>query len=444
MRPKLVYLAALVAFTPSFARGAEGDAKPPKGFTALFNGKDLDGWKGGSTVDPGKITKEQQTKWDEELPKHWRVENGELVSDGHDPYLATKKDYGDFELWVDWNLAAKGDSGIYLRGCPQVQIWDPTNADAHKHGSDKGSGALWNNDKHEKWPNEVADKPIGQWNRMFIRMVGERVTVVLNDKKVVDNVVMENYYDRKSPVPKTGPIDLQTHGSETRFRNVFVREIGAEEATKLLSAMDGGDKNFTPLLQDKDFTGWMGGVKGHELVNGELHVKPGVHANLLTKDEYDNFIVRLEYKLPPGGNNGLAIRAPEPTANAAYQGLEVQILDDTPEHYPDLHEYQVHGSVYGLAPATRGYLRPTGEWNYQETVVDGDHVIVRVNGFTVNDAHLTEALKHPLDEKEHPGASRKTGHFGFCGHDDPVVFRNVRIQRLKSDHAPADRSAGGN
>jgi hypothetical protein len=419
---------------------AEENNQPPKGFTALFDGKDLKGWKGGSTVDPAKITKEQQEKWNAELPKHWKVENGELVSDGHEPYLATKKDYGDFEMWVDWNLSAKGDSGIYLRGCPQVQIWDPTNEEAHKHGSDKGSGALWNNDKHEKWPKVLADKPIGQWNRMYIRLIGERVTVILNDKKVVDNVVMENYYDRKKPIPKTGPIELQTHGSETRFRNVFVREIGPEEANKALSQMDGGDKGFTPLLADSDLSGWMGPVKDYELVNGELHVKPGAHGNLLTKEEYDNFVVRLEFKLPPGGNNGLAIRAPKPEDNSAYNGMEIQVLDDSPEHYPDLHEYQVSGSVYGLVPAQRGYLRPVGEWNYQETIVDGDHIVVRVNGFTVNDADVAKARQHPLDGQEHPGAARKSGHFGFCGHNDPVVFRNVRIKPLPSSDAPSSRS----
>ncbi len=420
---------------------AEENNQPPKGFTALFDGKDLKGWKGGSTVDPAKITKEQQEKWNAELPKHWKVENGELVSDGHEPYLATKKDYGDFEMWVDWNLSAKGDSGIYLRGCPQVQIWDPTNEEAHKHGSDKGSGALWNNDKHEKWPKVLADKPIGEWNRMYIRLIGERVTVILNDKKVVDNVVMENYYDRKKPLPKTGPIELQTHGSETRFRNVFVREIGPEEANKALSQMDGGDKGFTPLLADSDLSGWMGPVKDYELVNGELHVKPGAHGNLLTKDEYDNFVVRLEFKLPPGGNNGLAIRAPKPEDNSAYNGMEIQVLDDSPEHYPDLHDYQVSGSVYGLVPAQRGYLRPVGEWNYQETIVDGEHIVVRVNGFTVNDADVAKARQHPLDGQEHPGAARKSGHFGFCGHNDPVVFRNVRIKPLPSSDAPSSRSS---
>jgi len=409
---------------------AEQTNQPPKGFTALFNGMNLDGWKGGSTADPRKITDQQQAEWDAGVPNHWKVENGELVNDGHEPHLVTKNDYGDFELWVDWKLAPKGDSGIYLRGVPQVQLWDPGDEEAHKNGSDKGSGGLWNNKKHERFPTEVADKPVGEWNRMYVRMVGEYVTVVLNDKRIVDNVVLENYYDPTIPVLKHGPVHLQTHGSETRFRNVFIREVPSDEANKLLSELDGGDAGFTPLLAGNDFSGWTGAVDGYELVDGELRAKKGVGGNLVTEDEYDNFVVRLEFKLPPGGNNGLAVRTPSAEANAAFDGLEIQMLDDSPEYYPDLHDYQAHGSVYGLVPAHRGYLRPTGQWNYQETVIDGDHVAVRVNGFTVVDADLAEARKAPIDGQEHPGASRKTGHFGFAGHNDPVAFRKIRIKRL--------------
>jgi hypothetical protein len=422
-------LAVALCAIPLVAASAE-DNKPPKGFTALFNGSDLDGWKGGSTADPRKITSEQQSQWDREVPEHWRVEKGELVNDGHEPHLATKGDYGDFELWVDWKLSPKGDSGVYLRGCPQVQLWDPENVEAHQHGSDKGSGGLWNNEVHERFPTEVADKPTGQWNRMYIRMVGQYVTVVLNDKKVVDNVVLENYYDRKIPVFKTGAIHLQTHGSETRFRNVFVREIPADEADKLLSQLSGGEQGFEPVFNGKDLTGWIGAVDDYEVVDGAIRCKKDQGGNLLTKDVYDDFTVRMEFRLPPGGNNGLAIRAASPEDNPAYKAMEIQVLDDAPEHYPDLHDYQSHGSVYGLAPAQRGYLRPVGQWNYQETTVDGDHVVVNLNGFTILDVNLADVRQHPLDGQEHPGAERKSGHFGFCGHRDPVEFRDVRIKRL--------------
>ncbi len=428
MREQLI--AAFIAICTLASNAAADEAnQPPKGFTALFNGKNLDGWKGGSTVDPQKITPEQQAAWDAEIANHWRVENGEIVNDGHEPHLVTEGDYGDFELWVDWKLSPKGDSGIYLRGYPQVQLWDPGNVDAHKNGSDKGSGGLWNNQKHQKWPPEVADMPVGQWNRMYIRMVGERVTVVLNDKKVVDDVVLENYFDRTAPLVKKGPVHLQTHGSETRFRNLFLREIGADEATKLLGMMDGGETGFERMLE-RDLTGWTGAVDGYEVVDGELRAKSGAVGTMITEDEFDNFVVRMEFKLPPGGNNGLAIRTPDADVNPAYEGMEIQVLDDAPTHYPDLKPHQAHGSVYGLAPAHRGYLRPVGEWNYQETIVDGDHIEVRLNGFKITDANLAEVLKAPMDGEEHPGASRTSGYLGFSGHNDPVAFREIRIKRL--------------
>ena len=409
---------------------AEEMNKPPQGFTAIFNGEDLQGWKGGSTHDPATITPEEQAKWDADVPKHWRVAKGELVNDGHEPHLVTDKDYGDFELWVDWKLSPEGDSGIYLRGCPQVQLWDPTNEKAHKHGSDKGSGGLWNNQTHERFPTVMADKPIGEWNRMYIRMVGENVKVVLNDKTVVDDVVLENYFDRKKPVPMRGAIHLQTHGSETRFRNVFVREIPHEEADGILKEIRGGDEGFGSIFNGQDLTGWTGATDDYEVIDAALQCKPGHGGTLITDKQYADFIVRLKFRLPPGGNNGLALRVPHAKGLANETGMEIQVLDDKSEHYPDLHEYQAHGSVYGMAAASRGYLRPTGEWNYQETVADGDHVEVHLNGFKITEVDLAEARKKPLDGKPHAGAARTSGHFGFCGHGDPVAFREISLKSL--------------
>jgi hypothetical protein len=423
---------AVLAFIFVFAGAAwaQDDNPEPAGFTPLFNGKDLAGWKGGSTVEPDKITQEQQAEWDADVPNHWSVDGDELVNDGKEPHLATAKDYGDFEMWVDWKLSPKGDSGIYLRDCPQVQLWDPQNKAAHKSGSDKGSGALWNNKEHGKFPPEVADKPTGEWNRMYIRMVGPYVKVMLNDKVTVDNVALENYYNREAPVPARGAIHLQTHGSETRFRNLYIRETPAEEADKRLSEIRGGEEDFEPAFNGKDFSGWIGAIADHEIVDGAIRVKPDRGGNLLTQREYGDFIARLEFKLPPGGNNGLAIRSPGPEANAAYEGLELQVLDDGHEKYADLEPYQVHGSIYGVMPAHRGYLRPTGEWNYQEVVVDGEHVEVHLNGFKILDANLADVRDKPADGEQHPGLARTTGHFGFCGHNDPVEFRNIRIKSL--------------
>jgi hypothetical protein len=260
--------------------------------------------------------------------------------------------------------------------------------------------------------------------------VGPYVTVTLNDKKVVDNVVLENYYKPEIPVYASGPIYLQTHGSETRFRNVFVREIPPAEANELLSKIGSGDSDFRSIFNGRDLDGWIGAVDSYEVKEGAIQCKPGRGGNLLSKDTFDNCVVQLEFKLPPGGNNGVAIRAPNSQDQLAYAGMEIQILDDDDPKYADLHDYQVHGSLYGLAPAARGYLRPDGEWNYEEITLDGDKLKVQVNGYEVLNVDIAKVREKPLDGEEHPGASRTEGHIAFCGHNDPVAIRNVRVKRL--------------
>ncbi len=404
---------------------AQDNNQPPEGFSALFNGEDLTGWVGGTTIDPAKISAEQQAKWDQEVLKHWSTDGIVLVSDGKGPHLVTEREYGDFELWVDWKLTKNGDSGIYLRDVPQVQLWDPTNEAAHKHGSDKGSGGLWNNGGKGKHPSELADKPIGEWNRMYVRMVGPYVTVVLNGKTVVDNAPLDNFFNRKQPVPMTGRIHLQTHGDETYFRNLFVREVPAEEANELLAEITGDDKAYTPKFNGKDLKGWTGATGDYEVVDGAIRCKQGRGGNLITEDQYSDFAVRLEFKLPPGGNNGLAIRTPNAQVNPAGAALELQVLDNTHPKYAKLKDYQYHGSAYEIKPALRGYLRPVGQWNYQEVRVVGDHITVDLNGYRILDVKLKQA------KPDHPSASQTAGHFGFCGHNDPVAFRAIRIKPIK-------------
>jgi hypothetical protein len=229
-----------IALTAAVLLAAPAAAQtPPTGFTSLFNGKDLSGWRGRQpNYDPAEEAKlprealaEKQAKWNADRDAHWRVDadKKEIVSDGKDPHLATEKDYGDFEFHVDWLMVSpNGDSGIYLRGIPQVQIWDPNNPRELRNGADKGSGALWNNrrDSPGRFPLVKADKPIGEWNNLKIRMIGEKVWIWLNDQLTVDGQVMHNYFDKTGgPVPARGPIELQTHGSEIRFRNIYVKEI---------------------------------------------------------------------------------------------------------------------------------------------------------------------------------------------------------------------------
>jgi hypothetical protein len=209
------------------------DNTPPEGFTALFNGKDLTGWKGlvanpkeRAKMSPEKLA-DAQAKADQIMRDHWKVVDGVLVFDGDKTgqSLCSAKDYGDFEMLVDWKIEAGGDSGIYVRGTPQVQIWDPQHERDHKHGSDKGSGALWNNQQHERFPKLAADKPTGQWNTFRIRMVGEKVSVWLNGQLVTDNVPMENYWERDKPIYPTGAIELQSHNSPLSFKNIYVKEL---------------------------------------------------------------------------------------------------------------------------------------------------------------------------------------------------------------------------
>jgi hypothetical protein len=200
---------------------------PPEGFVALFNGTDLTGWKG-LVADPKKRAEMKpeelaaaQMKANEQMRRHWKAQNGILVFDGRGQNLCTEKDYADFELYVDWKIEPKGDSGIYLRGSPQVQIWDPTDGDRNR----VGSGGLFNNKIHRQHALVMADNPIGQWNTFYIKMVGDKVTVKLNDKLVTDNVVMENYWEREKPIYPTGAIELQNHGNTLYFRNIYVREL---------------------------------------------------------------------------------------------------------------------------------------------------------------------------------------------------------------------------
>ncbi len=232
-------LAALPAAEPT----------PPTGFRALFNGKDLTGWHGLNphSVDKLKLTVAQLDvalkKMRDEFPTNWRVENGELINDGHGPYATTDVELGDIEFLIEYKTVAKADSGIYLRGQPQVQIWDISQPSLHTapdRNPNRGSGGLFNNLARTpgRDPLVVADKPFGEWNSFRIRQIGARTWVWLNDKLVVDDSVMQSYEARSQPLSARGPIMLQTHGGEIRWRNIFVRDIGSDEAAKILAEAD--------------------------------------------------------------------------------------------------------------------------------------------------------------------------------------------------------------
>jgi hypothetical protein len=426
--------------------GSAVAAEPPAGFTPLFDGKSLDGWhgwaihaKGANPASLAKLAPDEREKqvaaWTADAKKHWSVESGELVNDGSGAYLATDKDYGDIELLVEYKTVAKADSGIYLRDTPQVQIWDwnqkfdPKNPNRKPH---LGSGGLFNNTPGAdgRDPLVLADKPFGEWNQFRIIQVGERTTVYLNGKLVVDFARMENYWDRKVPLPKVGKILLQTHGGEIRWRNIFVREIGAKEANELLAKRD--PKGFESVFNGKDFTGWAGALENYEVIDGAIVCKKGKGGNIYAKPEYADHVIRLEYKLPAGGNNGLAIRYPGGNVHVATQAMcELQILDDTATKYVGkLDPRQFNGSAYGMVPAHTGYLRPVGEWNFMEVTAKGHTLTVELNGTRILDADLSKVTEFK-DKTPHPGKDRLKGHFGFAGHNDPVAFRNIQVKVLE-------------
>ncbi len=404
-----------------------------KGFVSIFNGNDLTGWEGlvKNPLERAKMSKDQlakaQTKANDQMLKDWFVKDGVIGFKGEGyNNICTIKDYGDFEMIVDWKITNGGDSGIYLRGTPQVQIWDIARVD---EGAQVGSGGLYNNEKNERIPLVVADNPINDWNTFRIKMVGERVTVHLNGILVTNNVILENYWDKKLPIFTEEAIELQAHGEDLGFRNVYVREINTGDDQLSKEEIDDG---FKSLFNGKDLDQWIGNKKDYSVQNNELVVRPkqGGHGNLYTADEYSDFVFRFEFKLSPGANNGLGIHAPL-EGDVAYDGKEVQILDNTASIYANLEEYQYHGSVYGIIAAKRGFLKPVGEWNYEEVFVKGDQIKVTLNGTVILEGNFKEATKSgTLDGKDHPGLNRNKGHIGFLGHGSELEFRNIRIKDL--------------
>ena len=606
VRPLAALLLTCSAVTFSPAAVADEAAE----FEPIFDGTGFDGWFFAPHTDPRAIAAMAPSERAAFLKKHaadgrdhWRVEPGEdgpeLVNDGEGPFLWTDRDYADFELRLDWKIEPETDSGVYLRGCPQVQIWDPAGEDPRGHGKAKGSGGLWNNPKRGpnsrgKDPAMRADSPIGEWNTFVIRVVGSTVTVDLNGERVVNEATLENYWDRDLPLFPVGPIILQTHGGETRWRNVEVREIprampesgfldadgepygegwaaaepeeidrggtavrpGADlhgeigpvpfdrpawlavqtrlgepgplvrfqfdadgtvsadnplasladlapggagaaadigpvpglwtdvnaaaaafdplKANRLYVSQRGGavsaylngtpffvavagsavgddrlvaggpgvrfqqvrdadgrngpadEAGFTPVPLDAGLPGWTGDTAGYGVAGGVLRCEGG--GNVYLPGDHDDFALRFEFKLPPGGNNGVGLRA-EHGKDAAYAGMESQILDNTAEVFAGIKPYQAHGSIYGVVPALRGYLAPVGHWNVEEIELVGDRVKVTLNGKIIVDANLCDAAADgTVDGREHPGLLRESGAVGFLGHGAPVEWRNVRVK----------------
>lgn len=406
------------------------------GFESMFNGKDLSGWKGlvGNPIGRAKMSEEELLRAEADAnakaKSDWIVQNGLLVFTGHGDNLCTVKKYGDFEMYVDWKITEKGDAGIYLRGSPQVQIWDTSRREV---GAQVGSGGLYNNKTYQSKPTAVADNAINQWNHFHIIMKGDKVTVFLNGIKVTDQVVLENYWDRNLPIFSKEQIELQAHGTYVAYRNLYIRELPADDLTTALSPEE-INQGFESLFNGSHLDKWVGSKTSYVVKDGAIEVDPtgGSGGNLYTEKEYADFELRFQFQLTPGANNGLGVRAPL-TGDAAYVGMELQILDNESPVYAKLNPYQYHGSVYGVIPALRGYLKPTGEWNDQTVILKGEQIKVILNGQVILDGNINEASANgTADKRDHPGLKNKSGHIGFLGHGDVVRFKHIRIKDLTS------------
>lgn len=410
------------------------------GFVSMFDGTTLNGWRGlvENPIARGKMNSKAMDKArkdaDRRMKENWKVEDGCIVYEGKGfDNLCTARGYGDFEMYVDWMLDPSGaepDAGIYLRGNPQVQIWDISRTDV---GAQVGSGGLYNNQKNPSIPSSVADNRLGEWNSFYIKMVGERVTVVLNGVKVVDNVILENFWDHSQAIPMVEQIELQAHGSRVAFRDLYIRELPQAEPVTL--SADEKKEGFELLFDGTSMHRFKGNLIDYTTQEGTIHVLPTGQGfgNLYVDGEYSDFIFRFEFKLTEGANNGVGIRCEE-GKDAAYYGMEIQILDHYNSIYqPWLRDYQYHGSVYGIIPAkVTDALNPVGEWNSEEIYVKGDNIKVTVNGIVINEGNIREAAANgTYDGNEHPGLFNRSGHIGFLGHGSELWLRNIRLKTLK-------------
>lgn len=442
---------ALVRFSLVLAAGLLGcgpasAASAPPGFEPLFNGTDLAGWRGRPHLDPAVESSgtpderaKQQAEWNADLAAHWRVENGVIVNDGKGVFLTTDRDYADFELVLEWMFPQPcGDSGIYLRGHPQVQLWDPACERDFKHGCQKGSGGLWNSPagSEGKDPLVKADRPIGEWNSTRIRMQGDRVTVILNELVVVDNQPLPNFFAKgQAPLPDRGPIQIQTHGAPMHVRNIFIRELGTLDGSGP-GWRDLGEADFENANCAADTWTWKNGT-------ARCTGKPvGV---IRTKQPLTNFELAAEWRhLSKGGNSGIFLWAPAKVfenlapGKLPPGGIEVQVLD---HGYTEQYEQQTgkkadwfrtDGDVFPVGssdmrpfppvapngkrsfPAERR-SRGTPEWNhYYVRAVNGE-VRLWVNGREVSGG---------------TNCSPATGFLCLESEGAPVEFRHLRIREL--------------
>ena len=367
----------------------------PDGFVSLYNGKDLTGWKGMIAEEdwngkgPGwrrallpETLWAKQAEADKSMREHWSVRDGVIFFDGlkGGTSVATTKDYRNFEMLVDWRLLrVYGDSGFYLRGMSQVQIWDPNT------WGGQGSGGLWNNRDGFFGATTREDRPIGDWNTFRMRMVGDKVTVWFNDVKVVDAVPLENCWNYDWPIPLVDNIQLQCHGDPVEFRNIFIKELPEDPAdVPDPAAAVRGER--VDLLKD-GLAGWQASDPKARM---GWSVKDGVLSNFITKDpkaasrggsggthlqtkrtDFFDFDLSYDVLVPAKCNSGVYLRG----------RYEIQVCDSFGKK-PDTHTMC---SLYDLVAPCVAAEKPAGEWQHVDLTLYKRHLTVSLNGVKIID-----------------------------------------------------------
>lgn len=391
--------------------------QPPEGFAALFNGKDLSGWNGlvADPVQRARMSRAElqraQAEADDLMNQHWKVIDGVLFFDGKGHSLCTANDYANFEMLIDWKIEKRGDSGVYLRGSPQVQIWDTAQWP-------QGSGGLYNNQKNPNQPLQLADNPTGEWNTFRIIMAGERVTVWLNGILVVNNVIMENYWERDKPIYPLGQIELQAHTTPLYLRNIFIRELPDEPALFEGALFNGVNLDGWQIIGDAN--------QQWQVKDSVLFTEGEGGGWLSTTREFADFKLEMEFRLPPGGNSGVFIRTPL-QGDPAYTGMEIQVLDDYADEYKNLKVWQYTGSIYGVQAPAQRVSKNAGQWQKMEITCRGPQVSVILNDVKIIDASLID-FGHL--ENTHPGLKHRKGFIGLQNHSTKIEYRNIRLTEI--------------
>ena len=408
---------------------------PAEGFAAVAT--DLAQWSA-VTADPARratmkaaALKRAEAAAAKAMQQSWTTADGTIAYAGGEPStIAAPGTYENFEFWID--CRTRGAAGIAVRSTNRIGL-----------GGDAGSGALTGNRTHASTPAVDADNADGEWNTLHVKVVDDRVTVEVNGRTVTENVILENTCAPGEAAYASGAIELLGEGDAAEFRDFYLCELPATPVFEL--SPEERAEGYEVLFDGRSLHKWTGNTTNYVPQEGTIYVTAsyGGKGNLYTVEEYGDFILRFEFRfLREGVNNGIGLRTPM-GVDAAYHGMEIQILDHDAPIYKNLRVYQQHGSVYGIIPAKRIKFGELGTWNVEEIRAVGDRITVTVNGEVILDDDIREACqghnvsedsskKNPytVDHRNHPGLFNKKGHIGLLGHGAGIQFRNIRIKSL--------------